>query len=187
MITRKTRNGIVALVMLTSISFWLSQAHDQDLPEPVSGLDTKLNYVLRDFELQFYDENGKPTMNLQAPVLRNDPEQELGTIEQPVVILNQPDTTWNLSADTATVTADKEQVELLGLVKIRRQGTAAGSWLRLDTSEVHIQVTPQTAKTDQPVNMFDGYNQLDAIGLELDLKSNTFHLQQQVKAIYAVN
>lgn len=178
---------MVALLMLTSISFWISQTHDDDQPEPISGIDTKLNYVLRDFELQFYNENGQPTMNLQAPVLRNDPELELGTIEMPVMNLNQPNTTWYLSAETATVTADKEHVELQGQVEIRRREHGAGSWVRLDTRDVQIEVTQQLAKTDQPVSIFDGQNQLDAIGIELDLKSNTFYLQQQVKAIYAVN
>ena len=78
-------------------------------------------------------------------------------------------------------------MELQGQVEIRRLEHGAGIWVRLDTRDVQIEVTPQLAKTDQPVSIFDGKNQLDAIGLELDLKSNTFYLQQQVKAIYAVN
>jgi LPS export ABC transporter protein LptC len=187
MITRKTRNGIVALVLLTSISFWISQATENTLPEPVAGLDPKLNYVLRDFELQFFDENGQPTMNLRAPLLRNDPELELGTIEHPVMKLNQADIIWDLSADTATVTADKEHVELLGQVHVKRLESTTGYWVTVDTQEVSIEVTPQVARTDQPVSIFDGRNQVDAIGLELDLKSNTFYLKHQVKAIYAVN
>ena len=88
MITRKTRNGITALFLLTAVSFWVSQTDDGEVMAPVSDVDPKLNYVLRDFELQFYDENGLPTMNLKAPVLRNDPDLELGTIENPVMILN---------------------------------------------------------------------------------------------------
>jgi LPS export ABC transporter protein LptC len=187
MITRKTRNGILAVLSLTAVSFWISRSQETDMPEPVAGLDPKLNYVLRDFELQFYDENGRPTMNMQAPVLRNDPELELGTIEYPIVILNQADLVWNLRSETATVTADKEHVQLSGQVHVKRNEPATGHWVELRTREVHIEVTPQTAVTDQPVSMFDGYNQLDAIGLELDMKANTFKLKQQVKATYAVN
>jgi LPS export ABC transporter protein LptC len=187
MITRKTRNGIAGLLLLTAVSFWLSQMQDKDELAPVSGIDPKLNYVLRDFELQFYDENGRPTMNLKAPVLRNDPELEIGTIELPVMKLNQEDTVWDLSSDTATVTADKEYVELIGEVRVRRQESVTGTWVTLETSEVSIEVTPQIARSNESVRMFDGYNRMDAIGLELDLKSDTFSLKQQVKAIYAVN
>ena len=111
----------------------------------------------------------------------------MGTIEQPVISLNQDEIVWDLTADTATVTADKEHVQLLGQVHVERHEPATGHRVELDTREVQIEVTPQTATTDQPVRMFDGLNQLSAIGLDLDMKSNTFKLKQQVKATYAVN
>ena len=187
MITWKTRKGIIALVALTSISFWVNRSSDDDAREPVSGLDPKLNYVLHDFELQFFDEYGQPTINLRAPILRNDPKLELVTIDKPVMILNQEDVVWNMTAETATVTADKEHVQLLGAVRVRRQETSSGAWVEVDTREVQIEVTPQTATTDQAVYMFDGLNRASAVGVELDLTANTFVLKQQVKATYAVN
>jgi LPS export ABC transporter protein LptC len=187
MITRKSRRGIIALVLLTAVSYWAARDGDHIAPEPVSGLDPKLNYVLRDFELQFYDNDGQATINMRAPILRNDPVLQMGTIESPVIRLNQPGLVWNLTAESATVTADKEHVQLSGQVHVRKLDTRDGSWVELDTSNVQIEVTPQTASTDQPVSMFDGYNQANAIGLELDMKSNTFKLKQQVKATYAVN
>jgi lipopolysaccharide export system protein LptC len=187
MITRKTRNGTIALVLLTTISFWINRSQDTRDPEPVAGLDPKLDYVLHDFELQFFDENGKPTINLQAPVLRNDPNMKLGTIEQPVIKLNQADIVWNLTADTATVTADKEHVKLWGQVHVKRQETQSGNRIELDTRDVQIEVTPQTAETTEAVYIFDGRNQVNAIGLELNLKTNLFSLKEQVKATYAVN
>ena len=187
MITRRTRRGIVALVVLTTVSYWIGHKQDIDITEPVSGLDPKLNYVLRDFELQFYDANGQPTINMQAPVLRNDPELQMGTIEHPIILLNQADVTWHLTSDFATVTADKEHVQLSGQVHVQRNESITGNWIELITREVQIEVTPQTASTDEAVRMFDGYNQLNAIGLDLDMKTNTFKLKQQVKATYAVN
>ena len=187
MITRNTRRGIIGLVLLTTVSFWVSRSQDNETLEPVAGLDPRLNYVLRDFELQFFDENGKPTINLRAPIFRNDPDLQLGTIERPVLKLNQAEAVWDLTADTATVTADKEHVQLSGQVHVQRLEFATGNRVKIDTREVQIEVTPQTARTDQPVSMFDGYNQVSAIGLELDLKSNTFLLKQEVKATYAVN
>ena len=187
MITRKTRRGIVVLILLTSFSFWVSREQIDETPEPVAGLDTRLNYVLHDFELQFYDENGLPTINMRAPVLRNNPELQLGTIERPVIRLNQADAVWDLTADTATVTADKEHVQMSGQVHVKRHELATDKRVELKTREVRIEVTPQTASTNQPVSMFDSYNQVNGIGLDLDMKANTFVLKQQVKATYAVN
>jgi LPS export ABC transporter protein LptC len=187
MITRRTRRGIVVLVVLTAVSYWVGHKQDIDVTEPVSGLDTKLNYVLRDFELQFYDANGQPTINMHAPVLRNDPKLQLGTIEHPVILLNQADAVWHLTSDFATVTADKEHVQLSGQVHVQRNEPVTGNWVELNTREVQIEVTPQTASSDLAVRIFDGYNQLSAIGFDLDMKTNTFKLKQQVKATYAVN
>jgi LPS export ABC transporter protein LptC len=187
MITRKTRRGIITLVLLTTVSFWISRQQDNEIPEPVAGLDPKLNYVLRNFELQFFDENGQPTINLQAPLLRNNPELQMGTIERPIIKLNQPGFLWNLTSDSATVTADKEHVHLSGDVRVLRHEPLTGTLIELSTREVQVEVALQTASTDQAVNISDGYNQLDAVGLDLDMKSNTFSLKQQVKATYAVN
>lgn len=187
MITRKTRNGVIALVALTIISFWVNRSQKDEPPKPVAGLDPKLNYVLHDFELQFFDENGQPTINLRAPILRNNPKLELGTIEQPVMRLNQDDVVWDLIADTATVTADKEHIQLSGKVYVKRRETTSGAWVEINTHEVQIEVTPQTATTDQPVHMFDGHNRASAVGIDLNLTANTFLLKQQVKATYAVN
>jgi lipopolysaccharide export system protein LptC len=187
MITRKTRRGIIVLLVLTGVSFWASRQHDTRLQEPLAGLDPKLDYVLRDFELQFFDEQGHPTINLRAPELRNNPELQMGTIEQPVFRLNQPGLTWNLTAESATVTADKEHVHLVGQVNILRHEPATGALAELNTTEVMIEVTPQTASTDAPVSIQDSFSQIDAVGLDLDMKTNTFTLKQQVRATYAVN
>lgn len=187
MITRKTRRGIALLVILTGVSFWVGHGRDSRVQEPVAGLDPKLNYVLRDFELQFFDEQGQPTINMRAPVLRNDPEQRLGTIEKPVFRLNQEGLVWNMTADSATVTADKEHVRLQGKVNMLRHEPSTGHLAEFNTREVMIEVTPQTASTDAPVSIFDGVSKLFATGLDLNMKTNTFTLKQQVRATYAVN
>jgi LPS export ABC transporter protein LptC len=186
MITKKTRHGITAMVLLTAISFWFSRSQDDEVPAPVAGLDPKLDYVLREFEIQSFDENGKPSINIRAPVFRNNPELQLGTIESPVIKLNQPDATWSLTSDLATVTADKEHVRLSGRVHVQKNEITTGNWVELKTEEVQIEVTPQTASTDLPVSVFDGLNRLTAVGMELDMKSSTYKLKQQVKASYAV-
>ena len=173
--------------MLTAVSFWISRSQDSAPPEPVAGLDPKLNYVLRDFELQIFGQNGLPSMNLQAPSLRNNPELQLGTIEHPVIELKQPGLTWVLTSDSATITADKEHIQLLGQVHIQRNEPTTGNWVKMNTSEIHIEVSPQTASTTQPVKMFDGLNHMDAVGMDLDMKNSSFQLKQQVKASYAVN
>jgi len=187
MISRNTQRGIIAMIVLTGISFWAARGQRDDTQEPVAGLDPKLNYVLRDFELQIFDTNGRPTLNMKAPVLSNDPVLGIGTVENPRLVLNQPDFTWNMVADSATITADKEHVELFGKVYVQRLELMTGERVELKTSEVRLEVGPQTASTTEPVSLYDGANQMDAVGMYLDMKNDTIQFKQQVKAIYAVN
>jgi LPS export ABC transporter protein LptC len=187
MITRKTRRGLIVLALLTGLSFWIASRQDHETPQPIAGMDTKLNYVLHEFELQFYDKNGQPAINMRAPVLRNDPKLQLGTIEHPVIKLNQPGAVWDLTSDSATVTDNKEHLLLSGQVHVQRREPATGNWVEFDSREIQIDVTPQTARSDEAVYMFDGHNRFSAIGLDLDMKTNTFIFKQQVKGTYAVN
>jgi len=187
MITRKTRRGIIALVLLTGVSFWATHEQRDDAPESIAGLDLKLDYVLRDFELQVYDVDGRTALNMKSPVLSNNPLVEMGTIENPMLVLHQQDITWNLTADSATITADKEHVELLGKVYVQRLELLTGNRVELNTSELKIEVTPQTASTFAPVSLFDGLSNMEAVGMHLDMMNDTFILKQQVKAVYAVN
>lgn len=183
----KTNQGIIVLLIAAGISMWFSQDKGDDTLQPQSDVDPQFNYVLRDFELQYFDESGQPALNLRAPVLRNDPDMELGTIEQPVIKLYQPGLIWDLQADVATVTTDKEYINLGGRVNIQRQQIETGRRTRLDTADVQIEVTPQTAHTDALVEVFDGFNHISGVGLDMDMQANTFELKKQVKATYAVN
>jgi LPS export ABC transporter protein LptC len=187
MITSKTRRGFALLVVLAAVSMWAARENVDKETQPHADVDPNFDYVLRDFELQFFDENGLPTLNLKAPLLRNDPDMKLGTIEQPVVKVYQPGVVWDLTAEVATVTADKENVSLGGIVNINRQQIDTGKLTRLNTADVQIKVTPQTASTEKMVEVFDGFNQISGIGLDMDMKADTFVLKKQVKATYAVN
>jgi len=187
MISRNTQRGIMAMVLLTGVSFWAAREQHDDTLEPVAGLDPKLNYVLRNFELQVFDTNGKATLNMRAPVLSNDPVLGIGTVENPLLVLRQQDITWNMVADSATITADKEHVELFGKVYVQRLDLLTGKREELNTSEIKLEVVPQTASTTEAVSLYDGVNQIDAIGMYLDMMNDTIQLKQQVKAIYAVN
>ncbi len=187
MITATIRRGIIGLILLTAVSFWISRKQGVDEISPIADLDPKLNYVLRDFELQVYDEDGKATFNLQAPVLRNNPELKLGTIEQPVISMHDQGTVWGLTAQTAIMTADKEYVHLSGQVQVQWHDPVSGNQAEFETADMKIDVTPQTAATEQEVSLFDGLNKLNAIGMNLNMKNNSYTLKQKVRATYAVN
>jgi len=185
--TRKSRQGIVILVFLTLISFWLSRQHREHAPAPVSGLDPSLDYMLQNFDLQVFDARGLPLLNLQAPLLRNNPVTKLGTIERPVIALSKADANWSLVAERATMTEDRQRIHLFGRVNVKRVETATGHLAQMNTGEIEVQVSEQTASTAKPVDITDGRNRLQALGMDLDLKNGRFELKHNVRARYVVD
>jgi len=43
MITEKTWRGIISLILLAAISFWIGHKQGIDAPTPVTGVDPRLN------------------------------------------------------------------------------------------------------------------------------------------------
>ncbi len=187
MITGKTGRGIISLALLAVISFWIGREQGTDVAAPVTGLDPRLNYVLREFDLQIFDESGRPAFSLRAPVLRNDPALKLGTIERPVISILDQGAIWDVTADNATMTADRKHVHLWGGVLVKWRNSASGKRSEFQTDEIEMEITLRTASTDQEVSLSDGRNHINAIGMNLDMKKGSYTLKQRVQGTYAVN
>ncbi len=187
MTTRKSRQGIIFLVLLTLGSFWLSHKNVEERKTPVTDLDQSIDYVLQNFNLQIFDTSGRLTLNLHAPLFRNNPVMKLGTIDHPVIALEQSETEWALVAERATMTEDRHHIHLFGHVIVQRFETATGNHTQMNTREIEVEIPAQTASTAEPVSLSDGRNHMQALGMDLDIKSGRFQLRQNVKASYAVD
>jgi LPS export ABC transporter protein LptC len=179
--------GIAALAAVTAVSFWLNRGSDENKQDPISGLDTRLDYALQEFEAQYYDAEGRLALNLRAPVLTNNASSGIGIIEQPKFNVVQDGHLWSIVADTATVTADRERILLTGEVNMRRRDPSTAAWLEVNTSEMTLDVTPRVARSEQSVIIVDGSNTLEAVGFRIDMNDDSFHLDNQVKGLYAIN
>ena len=187
MIPRKTRNGVILLAALTAFSFWLGRSGSDPRQEPISGLDTRLDYALHEFEARYFDAGGKQAVRLRAPTLSNDANSGIGVIENPSFEVVQDGNRWNIVAESATVTADREHIVLAGGVNMRRRDPVTAGWLEVNTSEITLDVLPRIARSDQPVVIQEGGNVLEAVGFRIDMNDNSFHLDDQVKGRYVLN
>ncbi len=187
MIPRKTRNGIILLAALAATSFWLGRGTKERLPEPISGLDTQLDYALRNFEARFFDAQGQPAVRMRAPTLTNNASSGIGLVENPSFEIVHEGNLWNIISDSATVTADRERIILSGGVNMRRRDPATARWLEVSTSRLILDVTPRLAHSDRAVLIMEGGDTLEAVGFSIDMSDNSFHLDEQVKGRYVIN
>ena len=186
MIKRRTRRGIILLALLAVLSWILSRPSTDGPGDAVSELDTRLNYALYDFSGRLLDDAGRINLEIDSPVLRNDAESGVGTVETPELRIQQGDDRWYITAESALVTADREQVSLRGDVHLTRRNDITGQQLDIRTRDVLLNVTPRTASTAAAVRIEQSGDRLDAKGMKLDMIANHFELLDDVQAHYEV-
>jgi LPS export ABC transporter protein LptC len=187
MIRRKTSTGILALAVLVALSYWTGRMNTSGVPGPIAGLDTRLDYALRDFELRFYDTQGQPAAHLTAPMLANQAATGIGEIFRPRFEVMHRGNVWNIVAQSATIGSDRQQVLLHGDVRMHRQATLPDRSLDMLTSELLLEVTQRLAGSDRSVRIQDGADTLRAVGFQVNLANDHFTLMDDVQLTYAVD
>lgn len=186
MIKRNTRRGIYILATLAIASGLMSRNTSDSEESPLSDIDTRLNYALHDFEGRLLDEQGNVNLEVSSPVLRKNAENEVGTIENPVVHVREENDLWYINSESAIITADREFVSLIGKVDIVRQNEVTGETLEINTRDVMLRITPRTASTESLVTIRQAGDHLQAVGMNLDMINDSFELLDDVQARYAL-
>lgn len=186
MITRQTRRGIILLLLL-AVFTWIV-AHPTTEPEsrPLAGLDTRLNYALHDFSGRLLNDQGLTRIEIEAPLLRNDTASGIGTVDQPKFRILQEQEEWNISAESAIISADREQVTMSGGVELARRNMVTGDILNITTRDVLLNITPRTASTREHVSIVHAGDRLEAQGMNLDMINDRYELLEAVQAQYDV-
>ena len=186
MISRRTRRGLILLALLAALTWLLARPGTQPAAKPLAGLDTRLDYALRDFEGRLLDEQGQTRLELRAPLLRNDSETGIGTVEAPNIRIQQDNEEWYISAESAVITADREVINLTGSVSVRRRNPATGRQIDIRTRELVLNVTPRTATTRAEVRIVQAGDWLSANGMNLDMINDRYELLESVRGHYEI-
>lgn len=185
MMRQGSRRGIAALALLAVLSWIASRDGPEPWASPFQDLDTRLNYALWDFSAMLLDREGRISLRIDAPMLRNDASSEVGTVENPRIRIQQDADEWYITADSAVVTADREHVSLVGTVDLLRENRQTRETLEIRTRDVLLNVTPRTASTQAAVTIVQNGDRLDAVGMRLDMKTERYELLDKVRAHYA--
>ena len=108
----------------------------------------------------------------------------VGTVESPEIRIQQEDERWYITAESAIITADREHVSLMGDVYLTRRNELTGQLLEISSRDIMLNLTPRTASGDSQVSIKQDNDRLDAVGIRLDMISNSFELLNDVQAHY---
>jgi LPS export ABC transporter protein LptC len=185
-IQRRTRRGIILLAALAALSWVLSREQGETTERPVSKLDTRLNYALYDFDGRLLNIDGAVNLEIQAPVLRSNARSGVGTVESPEIRIQKEGERWYITSESAIITADREHVSLMGDVYLTRRKELTGQLLEISTKDIMLNVTSKTASGESRVSIKQDNDSLDAVGMRLDMISNSYELHHDVQARYEI-
>ena len=185
MIHRKTRQGIFVLAILAIVTALILRSGRELGGLPPADLDTRLSYALWDFSGVLLDKEGKVNVRVDAPMLRNKADSQVGTVENPRLRIMQEQDEWYINADSAIITGDREFISLVGRVDLVNQNLKTHKRIGIQTRDVMLNITPRLASTDAAVSIQQDQDVLDAVGIKLDMTDKSYQLLSQVRASYA--
>jgi LPS export ABC transporter protein LptC len=89
-----------------------------------------------------------------------------------------------MQAREARVSADGEQVTLLGNVVVERAPLAQRPLLHAETESLKVLPDAEKASTDATVRITEGPSWVQGTGMEVDQKAQTFVLRSQVTGTF---
>lgn len=174
--------GIALLVVLTS---WLSRQEQRPIGESPEQAQIP-DYFIKGFSSSTTDPTGRTNQQLDAASLTHYPDNDLTTLEQPVItVRNEDGATWHATANRGELSGGTERRLLLQeQVVLRQQGdeslTLRTDWLRID-GERHY------AETDAPITIDSDKGHIEGIGLNLYGEEQRLLVRSAVRGQYESN
>jgi lipopolysaccharide export system protein LptC len=109
-----------------------------------------------------------------------DSQDKLPGQSQPAPAVSASSDVWHLSSDHGEVRANGDDVELKGNVRVIGPAPESGEPLSLTTESIRINTPTEFIETKAPVKLRWSGHELDALGMQADLKAGTLRLESDV-------
>ncbi len=174
---------LVLLLTLTSLTFWLRYVTDQ----PETRNDGKNrhdpDYIMYDATLRKIGENARLEYTLKADTVTHYPDNDTLDVSKPNLIHAGRGAQVTVTANTARVSEDNERIDLNGDVIIRRAATRKHKALTGATPALTVLPDADKAFTKSPVLVTQGASWAKGIGLQMDLRAETYRIESRVRAM----
>jgi LPS export ABC transporter protein LptC len=142
-------------------------------------------YYLRSARILGTGEDGQLLYELQAREAEQLGADQVSFTDVRLNYSPQSDVPWTVNADTATIHADEQRVQLEGhVIAISREGFS-GNDTEIRTQYLEIHPEEFIAETDERVQIRIGARSLTATGMLASLKDNQVKLKSNVRGKFA--
>lgn len=147
-------------------SFWLLQVMRGDVQGPNVNVGNDPDYIIDNFSFVRMSETGQPRYVISGERLTHRPDDNISVIDKPVVQSMSTDHPhMTMTANTATVNQDQNQIDLAGNVDISRPGSKTSQPLRIRTEALTVLPDEEISKTDKPIQMTLGRSSVTGVGM----------------------
>jgi LPS export ABC transporter protein LptC len=183
---------LLFLVLVAFLIWWFRLVDDR----PVNLLTREnphfIDAYMRDFKLTAMNAEGKPGYTLRAHEFNHYNDQDIATLQKPVIHLEHTNSNWQLSAQDGEINDAQNQIVLYNKVVMQQLRTQAGTdqnsqpGVQLRTERLDIDTNKQLATSDQLTQIDYKHVSLSSLGFRLDNLKGQLDLLAEVTGVYAV-
>jgi LPS export ABC transporter protein LptC len=194
--------GTLVVIAIVAIAYFFGRAGSgDDAGAGANALAPDPGYAARDAEVIETGYDGRERYRLNAKVIRQQSDGGVIDIEHldmdyhPGAQASVPgektapatgsDEIWHLRSDTGQVRANGDDVQLSGNVVVTGEAPGSGEPLTLSTDNLRINTPTEFIETRAPVRLRWAGHELDARGMQADLKAGTLRLESDVHGSFS--
>jgi len=177
-------SGLAGLAISTS---WWLHSLQQELPVQQMAIKAQLpDYTLRDFSSIHTDENGQLKNRLAAQQLLHYSDSNTEVIAPDVVFYQQGQAQWHVQSEHGQVSADNNEVWLLGQATIKRVTDNPAKRFDVLSQNLHVKLNEEYAETPAPSTLISATSTTHAVGMKIFMKQQRLELLSKVKGTYVL-
>jgi lipopolysaccharide export system protein LptC len=178
-----SRLPLVFLATLLALPFWLSESARGPVSSQNEGTHLP-DYMIEDFSIVRMSSDGLVQHQLFAKSMMHFPDDNSIIMENPrFVDIGSDKPAMQVNADHAKMSSKGEDVYLTGNVMVLRNGGKGREETTMTTSLLHLVPDKDIAKTDKPVVITEKNAVINAVGMEMNSRTQTTQLLSKVKVV----
>ena len=143
------------------------------------------DYFMEDFSITSMNPQGHPAYILTAQRMDHFADDDSAELQRPVFEFRGDRDHWKISAQRASITAERDVIHFYDDVQLVRSQSAQDKPMQIETSYLKIDTEQKVAETDRPAQLTSGGLELNTLGMMLDNNSGVLKLNAQVRGRYA--
>lgn len=192
----------VAGIAVIAVAYFIGiSGRDDNSADATSATAPDPGYAARDAQVIETGYDGRERYRLNASVIRQRTESGVIELEQLAMdyhvdaqdklpgesasAVKGPADVWHLTSDRGQVRANGDDVELNGNVRVVGPAPGTGEPLSLTTESMRINTPTEFIETSAAVKLRWSGHEIDARGMQADLKAGTLRLESDVNGHFS--